>query len=206
MMVGYARVSTEQQRLDLQIDALKGAGCIRIYEDQGRSGYSFEREGLDAALDEMGPGSTLVVWRLDRLGRSLSGLVLLIEQLGKRKIHFKSITENIDTSSSGGRLVFHMMAALAEFERAIISERTTAGLAAAKARGITIGRPKALHEADIRDALHDLHVGGKMMIEVAERYGVSVRTLQRYLKLAYGYSKPGPLVPLNSAASQKGSV
>lgn len=188
MIVGYARVSTEQQNLDLQINALTSAGCVRIYEDQGRSGYSFDREGLDAALESMKPGSTLVVWRLDRLGRSLSGLVQLIEKLGKREIHFKSVMENIDTSSPGGRLMFHMMAALAEFERAVIAERTCAGLAAAKARGSTLGRPKALREADVQHALHDLQSEGKLMIEVAERYGVSVRTLQRYLKMAYASS------------------
>lgn len=184
MIVGYARVSTDEQKLDLQISALEVAGCNRIYKDQGRSGLSFDREGLEGALNSLKPGSTLVVWRLDRLGRSLSGLVQLIDQLGKRQVHFRSVMENIDTSSPGGRLMFHMMAALAEFERALISERTRAGLNEAKAQGKLIGRPKALTEADIRRALRDVHRDGLTMIETSERLGVSVRTLQRHLRWA----------------------
>lgn len=184
MIVGYARVSTEEQKLGLQISALEIAGCHRIYKDQGRSGLSFNREGLESALNSLKPGSTLVVWRLDRLGRSLSGLVQLIDQLGKRQVHFRSVMENIDTASPGGRLMFHMMAALAEFERALISERTCAGLKEAKARGKIIGRPKALTEADIHRALHDVHGEGLRMIDTAERLGVSVRTLQRHLRQA----------------------
>ncbi|KAB2654921.1 recombinase family protein [Brucella tritici] len=184
MIVGYARVSTDEQKLDLQISALEVAGCHRIYKDQGRSGQSFDREGLESALNSLQPGSTLVVWRLDRLGRSLSGLVQLIDQLGKREVHFRSVMENIDTSSPGGRLMFHMMAALAEFERALISERTRAGLNEARSQGKLIGRPKALTEADVRRALHDVHRHGLTMIETSERLGVSVRTLQRHLRLA----------------------
>lgn len=194
MIVGYARVSTEEQKLDLQLSALRCAGCNRIYEDQGQSGYSFEREGLEAALKSMKPGGTLVVWRLDRLGRSLSGLVQLIDQLGKRQVHFRSVMENIDTTSPGGRLMFHMMAALAEFERAVIAERTRAGLAEARARGSVIGRPKMLDEDDIRNAHYALHFEGRCMREVAGLSGVSIRTLQRYLKQVYPCSKSG--IPL----------
>jgi len=190
MIVGYARVSTEEQKLDLQLTALRGAGCNRIYEDQGRSGYSFAREGLEAALESLTPGGTLVVWRLDRLGRSLSGLVQLIDQLGKRQVHFRSVMENIDTTSPGGRLMFHMMAALAEFERAVIVERTRAGLAEARARGSVIGRPKAMDEDRVRDACHAVHFEGRCMREVAGQSGVSIRTLQRYLKRTYRVSKP----------------
>jgi len=197
MIIGYARVSTEEQRLDLQLSALRGAGCNRIYEDQGRSGYSFAREGLEAALESLTPGGTLVVWRLDRLGRSLSGLVQLIDQLGKRQVHFRSVMENIDTTSPGGRLMFHMMAALAEFERAVIAERTRAGLAEARARGSVIGRPKAMDEDGVRDACYALHFEGRGMREVAGQSGVSIRTLQRYMKQAYLGSKPNipPLPP-----------
>ncbi|WP_415520843.1 recombinase family protein [Gluconobacter oxydans] len=115
MIIGYARVSTEEQRLDLQIQALRTAGCSRIFTDHGESGGNFSRSGLEAATQTLREGSTLVVWRLDRLGRSLSGLVQLMERLSKRGVHFRSLTEHIDTSSSGGRLMFHMMAALERF-------------------------------------------------------------------------------------------
>ncbi|WP_454858302.1 recombinase family protein [Rhizobium binxianense] len=175
-------MSTEEQKLDLQISALEVAGCHRIYKDQGRSGQSFDREGLESALNSLKPGSTLVVWRLDRLGRSLSGLVQLIDQLGKREVHFRSVMENIDTSSPGGRLMFHMMAALAEFERALISERTRAGLNEARSRGKLIGRPRTMTELDVLRALHDVHSEGLTMVETARHLGVSVRTLQRHLR------------------------
>ncbi|WP_082898219.1 recombinase family protein [Sphingomonas sanguinis] len=182
MTVGYARVSTEEQKLDLQISALEAIGCNRIYQDHGMSGYSFEREGLEAALASLKPGGTLVVWRLDRLGRSLSGLVQLIDMLGKRRVNFRSIMENIDTASSGGRLMFHMMAALAEFERALIGERTKAGLAEAKARGQHVGRPRMLTPAQIEDAITLVRHAHIRLSEVAERLNVSTRTLQRCIR------------------------
>jgi DNA invertase Pin-like site-specific DNA recombinase len=181
MIVGYARVSTEEQRLDLQLQALKTIGCNRIYEDHGCSGYAFRRDGLDAALASLKPGGTLVVWRLDRLGRSLAGLVHLIDQLGKKRVQFRSVMENIDTTSPGGRLMFHMMAALAEFERALISERTRAGLAQARVRGRTLGRPKALSEDQLREAFEAMQSHKMNMRDVANRFDISVRTLQRYL-------------------------
>lgn len=181
VIVGYARVSTDEQRLDLQISALERAGCDQIYADQGVSGYRFSRGGLNSAMKSLKSGGTLVVWRLDRLGRSLSGLVQLMEQLGSRGVHFRSVTENIDTSSSGGRLMFHMMAALAEFERSLISERTRAGMAAAKARGRLVGRPRALDDQQVRAAWDALHCHGAGLATVAEDLGVSVRTLQRYI-------------------------
>jgi len=180
MIVGYARVSTEDQKVDMQLTALRLAGCKRIYEDRGKSGAIFDREGLEAAMASLKPGATLVVWRLDRLGRSLSGLVNLIEQLGKRQIHFRSLTENIDTTSSGGRLMFHMMAALAEFERALISERTRAGIEEARAQGRRIGRPATLTETAIGAAFRAVAVDGMTMLDVADRFGVSSRTLRRH--------------------------
>lgn len=179
--VGYARVSTDEQRLDLQIHALERAGCDKIFSDQGISGYRFARGGLKAALRHLRPGETLVVWRLDRLGRSLSGLVRLMEQLGARGIHFHSVTENIDTGSSGGRLMFHMMAALAEFERSLISERTRAGMAAARARGCPIGRPRALDDQQILAARCAVRCRGATLAAVSLDFGVSARTLQRRL-------------------------
>lgn len=184
MIVGYARVSTDEQRLDLQISALQRAGCEKIFSDQGISGYRFARGGLKAAMRHLKPGGTLVVWRLDRLGRSLSGLVRLMEQLGTRGVHFRSVTENIDTGSSGGRLMFHMMAALAEFERSLISERTRAGMAAAKARGCVVGRPRALDDQQIQAAWCAVRCRGATLAAVSQEFGVSPRTLQRRLSSA----------------------
>ena len=143
MLIGYARVSTTDQTLDLQKDALEKAGCDRIFTDTA-SGAKAERVGLDEALSHLREGDTLVVWRLDRLGRSLKHLIETITKLNNRGIGFKSITEAIDTTTSGGKLIFHIFGALAEFERDIIRERTQAGLTAARARGRKGGRPKAL--------------------------------------------------------------
>jgi len=145
--VGYARVSTEEQKVDLQLNALKQAGCEQIFMDEGVSGAKADRAGLKKALVSLQPGDTLVVWRLDRLGRSLINLVSLMSELGNRGIEFYSLMENIDTSSAGGRLVFHLMAALAEFERSLISERTKAGMEAAKLKGIHVGRPRRIKPA-----------------------------------------------------------
>src|SRR6202035_2931827 len=143
MLIGYARVSTSDQTLNLQRDALEKIGCSHIFTDT-ISGATTERQGLDAALSYVREGDTLVVWRLDRLGRSLKHLIETITKLNNRKIGFKSIQENIDTTTIGGKLVFHIFGALAEFERDIIKERTQAGLLAARARGRIGGRPKAL--------------------------------------------------------------
>src|SRR5947209_18853264 len=148
MLVGYARVSTSEQILDLQKDALEKLGCSKIYSDVV-SGAKEERKGLQEALEYVREGDTLVVWRLDRLGRSLKHLIETITELNNRKIGFKSITENIDTTTSGEKLVFHIFGALAEFERDIIRERTNAGLQAARARGRLGGRPKALNEKKV---------------------------------------------------------
>ena len=142
MLVGYARVSTQDQTLALQQDALEKAGCEKIFTDAA-SGAKAERKGLEGALAYVRKGDTLVVWRLDRLGRSLKDLIERITDLNNRKIGFKSITENIDTTTSGGKLIFHIFGALAEFERDVIRERTQAGLIAARARGRKGGRPKA---------------------------------------------------------------
>src|SRR5512132_3598747 len=143
MLIGYARVSTSDQTLDLQKDALQKAGCDRIFTDTA-SGAKAERIGLDEALSHLRDGDSLVVWRLDRLGRSLKHLIETITALDNRQVGFKSITEAIDTTTSGGKLIFHIFGALAEFERDIIKERTKAGLTAARARGRKGGRPKAL--------------------------------------------------------------
>src|SRR5213080_5112071 len=143
MLIGYARVSTQDQTLNLQKDALEKIGCSTIFTDTA-SGATTERKGLDAALAYVREGDTLVVWRLDRLGRSLKHLIETITKLNQRKIRFKSITENIDTTTSGGKLVFHIFGALAEFERDIIKDRTKAGLASARSRGRLGGRPRVM--------------------------------------------------------------
>lgn len=175
--IGYARVSTDTQNLHLQRDALERAGCARIFQDEGISGAEFSRPGLDKTLARLRAGDTLVVWRLDRLGRSLSGLVALINALGRRDVQFESITEAINTASPGGMLVFHMMAALAEFERALISERTRAGMAAARARGKHMGRKHALSNQQQQEALQLLCT--ESYATVAKRFNVHPRTMKR---------------------------
>src|SRR5215213_9316371 len=140
MLIGYARISTTDQTLALQQDALKTAGCDRIFTDTA-SGSRPDRPGLTEALGYVRTGDTLVVWRLDRLGRSLAHLIQIVTQLQERGAHFRSLQEQLDTATSGGKLVFHFFGALAEFERDLIRERTMAGLAAARARGRRGGRP-----------------------------------------------------------------
>lgn len=146
MKIGYARVSTGEQNPALQFDALSQAGCERIFTDSA-SGASLDRPELGKALSELRSGDTLVTWKLDRLGRSLAHLIILITQLDARGVAFRSLSEAIDTGTASGRLLFHVMGALAEFERALISERTRAGMAAARARGRVIGRPPKLRRA-----------------------------------------------------------
>ena len=184
MMIGYARVSTEDQNMDLQIQALKRLGCDKVFTDHGISGSCTSRPGLDRAMTRLKPGDKLVVWRLDRLGRSLTHLVRLLESLGRREILFESLTEHIDTSSSGGRLLFHMMAALAEFERALISERTRAGMAAARSNGKHLGRRPLLSPEQAEQARHLLDSGKRSVRELAFELGVHPRTLTRMLARA----------------------
>src|SRR5256884_9466727 len=140
-LIGYARVSTQDQNLHLQKDALTKAGCEKIFTDT-ISGSTQERKGLDEALSFLRSGDTLVVWKLDRLGRTMKHLIDTVTQLKDKGIGFKSLTENIDTTTPGGKLIFHVFGSLAEFERDLIRERTQAGLLAARARGRNGGRPK----------------------------------------------------------------
>ncbi|MEO3939239.1 recombinase family protein [Dermatophilaceae bacterium Soc4.6] len=139
-LLGYARVSTLEQHEALQVDALRLAGCVRVFTDKA-SGKLEHRPALDALLDQLRPGDTVAVWRLDRLGRSLRHLIGIVQALETRGVAFRSLTESIDTSTPGGRLIFHVFGALAEFEKDLIRERTMAGLTAARARGRTGGRP-----------------------------------------------------------------
>ena len=183
MLVGYARVSTRDQDLALQFDALKAAGCERIFTEKA-SGAQRERPQLQAALDYMRAGDTLVVWKLDRLARSLKQLIETVEALGGRGVGLRSLTEAIDTTTSGGRLVFHIFASLAEFERGIIRERTMAGLEAARARGRRGGRPPALTDKDLVAARAMLRDPEITVAEVARRLGVVPSTLYRHLPRA----------------------
>ncbi len=181
MIIGYARVSTEDQNLDLQMDALKEAGCDRIYEDKIR-GSKTERDGLDKALNSTREGDTLVVWKLDRLGRSLQHLISVVNKLKDGGVYFRSLKENLDTSSSTGKLIFHIFGALAEFERDIIRERTIAGLAAARARGRVGGRPKSLSDEKIKLARTLWGDKSNSIVDICDVLGISKATLYRYLK------------------------
>ena len=181
MQIGYARVSTEDQNLDLQNDALKQAGCDKIIEEKA-SGAKTDRTGLVEALSYLRKGDTLVVWKLDRLGRSLQHLIQVVNQLREKGIYFRSIQESLDTSSSGGKLIFHIFGALAEFERDVIRDRTMAGLAAARARGRVGGRPKIMTDKKVRLAKTLLADHTNTIDDVCETLGVSRATLYRYLK------------------------
>ena len=183
MLIGYARVSTQDQKPELQIDALEKVGCERVFEEKA-SGAQRDRPELKAALDYLRDGDTLVVWKMDRLARSLKQLIETVEHLEARKVGFRSLTENIDTTTPSGRLVFHIFGALAEFERSIILERTTAGLAAARARGKLGGRPPAMTESDIIFAKALMTNCDLGIREIAQRLGVSVSTLYKYIPKA----------------------
>ncbi|WP_081058776.1 recombinase family protein [Burkholderia cepacia] len=177
MKIGYARVSTDDQNLNLQMDALRRAGCETIFTDQGLSGTTFNRPGLDKALCRLKSGETLVVWRLDRLGRSLIKLIDLISLLEKRNVKFESLTEKIATDSPAGVLLFHMIAALAQFERSLISERTKAGMRAAKERGQKLGRKNALTKDQKEKA--KLLLETQTISSVAQHFGVNSKTISR---------------------------
>lgn len=182
MKIGYARISTADQNLDLQRDALAQAGCDRLFEDQA-SGSRADRPGLVEATEFVRKGDVLLVWRLDRLGRSLPHLLDVVGGLAERGVGFRSLTESIDTTTSGGKLVFHVFGAIAEFERSLIRERTHAGLKAARARGRVGGRPRAMTGEKIVAAKRLLRDGTPVR-EVAEVIGVSVPTLYRWLPAA----------------------
>src|SRR5919112_192751 len=172
MLIGYARVSTGEQTLDLQLDALTKAGCGKTYQETA-SGATAERPVLAEVLGYLRNGDTLVVWRLDRLGRSLQHLIETIAALAARGVGFKSVTEQIDTTTSGGELVFHVFGALAEFERDLIRERTHAGLQAARARGRLFGRPKVLTPQQVKQLQTLAHDGRNTVTEICEALGIS---------------------------------
>ncbi len=178
MLIGYARISTDDQDLDLQTDALNQAGCEQIYSDQ-LSGAAKSRPGLEEAFKYLRVGDTLVVWKLDRLGRTVKGLVELVESLQDRDIQFRSITDGIDTSTPAGRFFFHVMAALAEMERELIRERTNAGLAAARARGRRGGRKPKMDATKI-DSARRLLDSGLAGVDVAQTLAFIVRCNRQF--------------------------
>lgn len=181
MYIGYARVSTQDQRPELQLDALAVAGCEQVFQEK-QSGKNKDRPELETCLKVLRKGDTLVAWRLDRLGRSLKDLVEIVHALDERGIGFQSLTENIDTTNPGGKLVFHVFAALAEFEHSLIRERTIAGLAAARARGRKGGRKAKLNKNDVRKAAAMLHDPLMTKTEVAKHFGVTRVTLNLALE------------------------
>jgi DNA invertase Pin-like site-specific DNA recombinase len=180
MIIGYARVSTQDQNPELQVDALEKAGAEQVFQEKF-TGTLRERPELSQCLRMLRQGDVLVVWKLDRLARSLKDLVEIVQDLQDRGIGFKSLTESIDTTSSGGRLVFHIFGALAEFERDLIRERTMAGLEAARARGRKSGRKPALSKTDIQKAAAMLLDPKITKTEVAQHFGISRTTLNASL-------------------------
>jgi len=179
MLVGYARVSTADQTLDLQLDHLRAAGCEQVYTDI-ISGAKTARPGLDDALRYLRLGDQLVVWKLDRLGRSLPHLIATVQALDERGIGFRSLTESIDTTTPGGRLIFHIFGSLAQFERDLIRERTNAGLTAARARGRVGGRPQKLSAAK-KQMAQTLYESGQSIQAICTMLGISRPTLYRHI-------------------------
>lgn len=186
MRIGYARVSTADQQANLQVDALREAGCESIYEEIV-SGVSKSRPRLEECLRHLRKDDTLVVWRLDRLGRSLKDLVAIVSDLERQQIGFQSLTESINTTTAGGKLIFHIFGSLAEFERSLLSERTKAGLKAARARGRKGGRRPKMTSADVKKAAAMLSDPSITKTEVAQHFSVTRTTLDAALKRE-GYS------------------
>lgn len=197
MIIGYARVSTQDQNAQLQLDALAKAGCEQVYQEKA-TGKFRDRPELVACLRSMRKGDTLAVWKLDRLARSLKDLVEIIHDLDSRGIGFRSLTESIDTTSAGGRLIFHVFGALAEFEHSLIRERTMAGLVAARARGRKGGRKPAMSKADVRKAAAMLADPKITKTEIAKHFGVSRVTLNSALTREGFVSEPNQTAATDS--------
>lgn len=185
LRIGYARVSTEDQKLDMQMDALSRAGCDQIFHDHGVSGAKAERPGLDAALSRLAEGDVLIVYKLDRLGRSVLHLADLLTRMDNDGVHFCSLTEGINTTTPGGRLVFHVFAAVAEFSRDLIRENTLHGINAARMRGVHVGRPFLMDDDMVVEAHRYMCQEGRTLEQTARRFKVSKSTLLR------GYERLG---------------
>jgi DNA invertase Pin-like site-specific DNA recombinase len=193
-LLGYARVSTTEQNPDLQVDELTAAGCWRVWTDHA-SGALDRRPQLHEVLEQLRPGDTLVVWRLDRLGRSLRHLIDVVTDLDERGAGFRSLRENIDTTTAGGRLVFHLFGALAQFEREIIRDRTVAGLTAARARGRVGGRPSKLSVEQRRQARKMYDERELTVEQIGRVLGVSRTSIYRALADRPAASTDGPSAP-----------
>jgi DNA invertase Pin-like site-specific DNA recombinase len=192
MLIGYARVSTPDQKLDLQLDALRQAGCERLFQDV-MSSTRLDRPGLQAALSHLRPGDTFVIWKLDRLGRSVKGLITLTETLKTQGIAFVSLHDKIDTATALGEFFFHIIGAFAQLERSLIVERTQAGLAAARVRGRRGGRPRKVTKAKLRIAMAAMADRESNASEVARLIGINRTVLYRYV------NGDGSLKPLGQA-------
>ncbi len=182
-LIGYARVSTSDQNAEAQLDALAAAGCLKVFTDTA-SGKIDERPELNRMLDQLRPGDVLIVHRLDRLGRNLRHLIQTVESLGERGVGFRSLSEGIDTTSPGGRLLFHLLGAIAQFERDLIAERTRAGLDAARARGRKGGRPTVMDDTKLSVAREMYSSRRHTVAEIASTLGVSRATIYRSLRAA----------------------
>ena len=180
MLIGYARVSTKDQEFELQLNDLNRIGCEKIYQDQASGSNASSREGLQLALNDLRLGDCFVVWKLDRLGRNVKDLITMVGELEQRGVHFKSLTDDIDTSTPSGRFFFHMMASLAQMERELLVERTKAGLAAARQRGRFGGRKRLMTDSKLLAAKR-LLAEGTPVKDVAHDLGISVPTLYRWL-------------------------
>lgn len=185
-LIGYARVSTEEQHLDLQLDALGQAGCHKIYTDQGVSAVAKKRDGFESALKALRTGDVLVIWKMDRAFRSLKHALDTLEMFEHREIAFVSLTDQIDTTTAMGKCMYQIRNAFAELERNLISERTKAGMAAAKKRGVKLGRPQKLSLDQVRWAQTQLRTDSQLEIShLAHRLNVSVKTLKRALFMQF---------------------
>ena len=184
MLIGYARVSTQDQNLDLQLNALADFGCEKVFKEKV-SGKNKERPELNNLLGQLRAGDSVVVWKLDRLGRSIQDLIYLVELFKSNEVNFVSITDSIDTSTAMGRFTFNIFASLAQFEREIIRERTNAGLSAARAKGRKGGRPSGLSKEKIKDAeqIKILFDAGRNIDDIKKTFKVSQATIYRYVKL-----------------------
>lgn len=186
--IGYARVSTQDQKLRMQLEALNAVACDEIFSDHGISGANAKRPGLDQALAALEPGDVLVVFKLDRLGRSVLHLADLLAQFKQREIYFCSLSEGINTTCSYGRMAYQMLSVIAEFQRELIVENTLAGLESARANGSKLGRPLKLEPRDVMHIHERVHKQGQSLSDIARRYGVSPKTCQRAFDRMDGFN------------------
>lgn len=189
MLIGYARVSTAEQETNAQIDALTKAGCECIYQEK-RSGGSMARPQLQLLLRTLRPGDTVVVYKLDRIARSLKDLLTIIERIEEKGAEFQSLTEHFDTKSPAGRMIFQIVGAFAEFERELIRERTRVGMAAAKKRGVKMGRPCAVTEEEEDDILRKMRSGKYTKSALAREYDCDISSIKRAMKRAKARAEP----------------